>query len=73
MRMSDTSGQPGVHASTRRKQQMAAPRAARALIVVVGALIGTLLVWASQTELQEIARAEGEITPTGARLAAPAS
>ncbi|MGB0851646.1 MAG: HlyD family type I secretion periplasmic adaptor subunit [Pikeienuella sp.] len=56
----------GVQASVRAKRQQAAPRAARSLIVVIGALIVTLLAWAALTDLQELARAEGEIAPTGA-------
>ena len=55
----------GVHAASLNVEREAAPRAARSLIIVISALIFSLLAWASQTELQELARADGEIAPTG--------
>lgn len=55
----------GVHATKVNLQREAAPRAARNLILVISALVVSLLLWASQTELQELARADGEIAPTG--------
>lgn len=55
----------GVRAARLRKDRAAAPGAARGLILTVAAFVAAAIWWASVTEIGEIARAEGEIAPTG--------
>lgn len=58
----------GVLAEKLARERSAAPRAARLTILVVAALIAGALFWAATTEVSELARADGEIAPTGELL-----
>ncbi len=55
----------GLIASRRTAREARAPRTAAALILALTVLLVAAVVWAARTELQEIARAEGEIMPAG--------
>ncbi len=58
----------GVLAEKLARERSAAPQAARLTILVVAGLIGGAIVWAGVAEVGELARAEGEIAPTGELL-----
>lgn len=55
----------GVIAEQRARETAAAPRAARLTVLIAASLLGGALIWAGAAEVGEIARAEGEIAPTG--------
>lgn len=58
----------GLHQRSKSRSKEAAPRTARAIVLTVSLLLCAGIYWASVTELQELARAEGELKPTGELL-----
>ena len=58
-------GAEGVFAKQRRLNRESGPRTARALTMLIVSLLVFMSIWATQTELREVARAEGEISPAG--------
>lgn len=54
-----------LYAKSIARQHAKTPRIARAIILVVFAMMASLIWWASVTEIKEVARAQGELTPTG--------
>ncbi len=58
----------GLKARHERRMHVRAPRTAKSLIFVLAGLFAAALLWANRTELQELARAEGEIVPAGRLL-----
>lgn len=61
-------GAIGLHQRSKSKSKEAAPKTARAIILTVALLLCAATYWASITEVQELARAEGELKPTGELL-----
>jgi len=49
-----------------RQQREAAPKIARALMLLLAAFLTFAVIWSTQTEMRELVRAEGEIGPRGA-------
>lgn len=48
-----------------RQQREAAPKIARALMLLLSSFLAFAVIWSTQTEMQELVRAEGEIAPLG--------
>lgn len=48
-----------------RQQREAAPKVARAIMLLLTSFLAFAVVWSTQTEMRELVRAEGEIAPIG--------
>ncbi len=57
--------EPGLLKRHERRARTVAPRTAKSLIFILAGVLAAALLWANRTEVQELARAEGEIVPTG--------
>lgn len=55
-----------LYAKSKIRKNGTAPRISRSIVAVVSAMLLALGWWASVTEIREVARASGEIAPTGA-------
>lgn len=55
----------GVFDSQTRQKREAAPKIARALMLLIASFLVFAIIWSTKTEMRELVRAEGEIAPLG--------